>query len=323
MNRSYSSLNCDESLNKTITQDSNARSIKPIAYSEGNTFEIKGIGNYKVLSKQESLKLFQRYKHGEKDLRDYLFHVNVGLVLSIARKYKNKHPDIEFDDLVQEGNEGMLRAMEDFNPALGYCFSTYAFWWIQKSMLGIICKKKSGPFKIPNYVNQFNLKYVELEDKYLQMYNRTPSVEEVVKELDVTSETVIRHNVYYKRATTMTLDIDTINEDIGMSKPFYDDNSAIPSINEMVIEDLNYEIWLIFDEVLNPKQKMVLNLCFGLLDGKVYLHKEIAKALMITTERVSQIKEEAIKKLKKCDYKDEIFNLLHEKLKFMDELNMA
>lgn len=66
--------------------------------------------------------LFKRYKHGEKDLRDYLFHVNEGLVLSIARNYKNKHPDIEFDDLVQEGNEGMLRAMEDFNPDLGYCF---------------------------------------------------------------------------------------------------------------------------------------------------------------------------------------------------------
>lgn len=120
-------------------------------------------------------------------------------------------------------------------------------------------------------------------------------MEEVVKELDVTSEIVIRHNVYYKRATTMTLDIDTINEDIGISNSSHDDKSAIPSINEMVIEDLNYEIWLIFDEVLNPKQKMVLNLCFGLLDGKVYLHKEIAKALMITTERVSQIKEEAIK----------------------------
>lgn len=114
MNHSYSSLNRDESLDKTITQSSTARSIKPMANLEENTFEIKEIGNYKVLSKQESLKLFQRYKHGEKDLRDYLFHVNVGLVLSIARKYKNKHPDIEFDDLVQEGNEGMLRAMEDF-----------------------------------------------------------------------------------------------------------------------------------------------------------------------------------------------------------------
>jgi len=172
-------------------------------------------------------------------------------------------------------------------------------------------------------VNQFNLRYVELEDKYLQMYNRTPSVEEVAKELNVTSETVIKYNVYYKRATTMTLDVDTINEDIGILNPFYDDSSTIPSTNEMVIEDLNYEIWLIFDEVLNPKQKMVLNLCFGLLDGKVYLHKEIAKALMITTERVSQIKDEAIKKLKKGDYKDEIFNLLHEKLKVMDEVNMA
>ncbi len=84
-------------------------------------------------------------------------------------------------------------------------------------------------------MNQFNLKYVELEDKYLQMYNRPPSVEEVVKELDVTSEIVIRHNVYYKRATTMTLDIDTINEDIGISNSSHDDKSAIPSINEMVI----------------------------------------------------------------------------------------
>lgn len=172
-------------------------------------------------------------------------------------------------------------------------------------------------------MNQFNLKYVELEDKYLQRYNRTPSVEEVVKELNVTRETVIRHKVYYKRATTMTLDIDTINENVGISNPFFDDKSAIPSTNEMIIEDLNYEIWLIFDEVLNPKQKMVLNLCFGLLDGKLYLHKEIAKALMITTERVSQIKDEAIKKLKKCQYKNEIFNLLHEKMKVMDELNMA
>ncbi|TKH38290.1 sigma-70 family RNA polymerase sigma factor [Bacillus cereus] len=323
MKQSYSRLNRDESLNKTITQGSAAINIKPIPNTEENNYNIRGIGNYKVLSKEESLYLFKRYKHGEKDLRDYLFHVNEGLVLSVARNYKNKHPDIEFDDLVQEGNEGMLRAMEDFNPDLGYCFSTYAFWWIQKSMLGIIRKKKSGPFKIPTHVNQFNLKYVELEDKYLQRYNRTPSVEEVVKELNVTRETVIRHKVYYKRATTMTLDIDTINEDVGISNPFFDDRSAIPSTNEMIIEDLNYEIWLIFDEVLNPKQKMVLNLCFGLLDGKVYLHKEIAKALMITTERVSQIKDEAIKKLKKCQYKNEIFNLLHEKMKVMDELNMA
>ncbi|OFD87653.1 hypothetical protein BWGOE13_18010 [Bacillus mycoides] len=323
MNQSYSSLNRDESLTRTITLGSTARIIVPMVKPEDNNFEIKEIGNYKVLSKQDSLNLFRRYKHGEKDLREYLFHVNIGLVLSIARKYKNKHPEIEFDDLVQEGNEGMLRAIEDFNPDLGYCFSTYAYWWIKKSMLGFIRKKKSGPFKIPNYVNQFNVKYVEIEDKYLQMHNRTPTVEEVVKELDVTREMVIRHDVYYKRVTTMTLDIDTINEDIGILNPFYDDSSAIPSTNEMIIEDLNYEIWLIFDEVLNPKQKIVLNLCFGLLDSKVYLHKEIAKALMITTERVSQLKDEAINRLKKCDYKDEIFNLLHEKLKIMDELNLA
>ncbi|MEH6935424.1 sigma-70 family RNA polymerase sigma factor [Bacillus sp. JJ783] len=323
MNQSYSSLNRDESLTRTITLGSTARIIVPMVKPEDNNFEIKEIGNYKVLSKQDSLKLFRRYKHGEKDLREYLFHVNIGLVLSIARKYKNKHPEIEFDDLVQEGNEGMLRAIEDFNPDLGYCFSTYAYWWIKKSMLGFIRKKKSGPFKIPNYVNQFNVKYVEIEDKYLQMHNRTPTVEEVVKELDVTREMVVRHDVYYKRVTTMTLDIDTINEDIGILNPFYDDSSAIPSTNEMIIEDLNYEIWLIFDEVLNPKQKIVLNLCFGLLDSKVYLHKEIAKALMITTERVSQLKDEAINRLKKCDYKDEIFNLLHEKLKIMDELNLA
>lgn len=323
MNQSYSSLNRDESLTRTITLGSTARIIVPMVKPEDNNFEIKEIGNYKVLSKQDSLNLFRRYKHGEKDLREYLFHVNIGLVLSIARKYKNKHPEIEFDDLVQEGNEGMLRAIEDFNPDLGYCFSTYAYWWIKKSMLGFIRKKKSGPFKIPNYVNQFNVKYVEIEDKYLQMHNRTPTVEEVVKELDVTREIVVRHDVYYKRVTTMTLDIDTINEDIGILNPFYDDSSAIPSTNEMIIEDLNYEIWLIFDEVLNPKQKIVLNLCFGLLDSKVYLHKEIAKALMITTERVSQLKDEAINRLKKCDYKDEIFNLLHEKLKIMDELNLA
>lgn len=323
MNQSYSSLNRDESLTRTITLGSTARIIVPMVKPEDNNFEIKEIGNYKVLSKQDSLNLFRRYKHGEKDLREYLFHVNIGLVLSIARKYKNKHPEIEFDDLVQEGNEGMLRAIEDFNPDLGYCFSTYAYWWIKKSMLGFIRKKKSGPFKIPNYVNQFNVKYVEIEDKYLQMHNRTPTVEEVVKELDVTREMVVRHDVYYKRVTTMTLDIDTINEDIGILNPFYDDSSAIPSTNEMIMEDLNYEIWLIFDEVLNPKQKIVLNLCFGLLDSKVYLHKEIAKALMITTERVSQLKDEAINRLKKCDYKDEIFNLLHEKLKIMDELNLA
>ncbi|QWG36947.1 sigma-70 family RNA polymerase sigma factor [Bacillus mycoides] len=323
MNQSYSSLNRDESLTRTITLGSTARIIVPMVKPEDNNFEIKEIGNYKVLSKQDSLNLFRRYKHGEKDLREYLFHVNIGLVLSIARKYKNKHPEIEFDDLVQEGNEGMLRAIEDFNPDLGYCFSKYAYWWIKKSMLGFIRKKKSGPFKIPNYVNQFNVKYVEIEDKYLQMHNRTPTVEEVVKELDVTREMVVRHDVYYKRVTTMTLDIDTINEDIGILNPFYDDSSAIPSTNEMIIEDLNYEIWLIFDEVLNPKQKIVLNLCFGLLDSKVYLHKEIAKALMITTERVSQLKDEAINRLKKCDYKDEIFNLLHEKLKIMDELNLA
>ncbi|PFZ73595.1 RNA polymerase subunit sigma-70 [Bacillus toyonensis] len=323
MNQSYSSLNRDESLTRTINLGTTARSIGPLVKPEDENFEVKEIWNYKVLSKQESLNLFRRYKHGEKDLREYLFHVNIGLVLSIARKYKKKHPEIEFDDLVQEGNEGMLRAIEDFDPDLGYCFSTYAYCWIKKSMLGFICKKKSGPFKIPNYVNQFNVKYVEIEDKYLQMHNRIPTVEEVVKELDVTREKVVRHNVYYNWVTTMTLDIDTINEDIGILNSFCNDNSAIPSTNEMIMEDLNYEIWIIFDEVLNPKQKMVLNLCFGLLDGEIHLHKEIAKALMITTERVSQLKDEAINRLKKCDYKDEIFNLLHAKLKVMDELNMA
>lgn len=88
--------------------------------------------------------LFKRYKHGEKDLRDYLFHVNEGLVLSIARNYKNKHPDIEFDDLVQEGNEGMLRAMEDFNPHLDIVFP-HTLSVDTKSMLGII-RKKSRAF---------------------------------------------------------------------------------------------------------------------------------------------------------------------------------
>lgn len=140
MNQSYSRINRDESLNKTITQGTAAVTIKPMPNTEENNNNIRGLEITRYCQKKKVYICLSDIKMEKKDLRDYLFHVNEGLVLSIARNFKNKHPDIEFDDLVQEGNEGMLRAMEDFNPDLGYCFSTYAFGGY-KSMVGIIRKK--------------------------------------------------------------------------------------------------------------------------------------------------------------------------------------
>ncbi|MGG2134603.1 sigma-70 family RNA polymerase sigma factor [Bacillus sp. S2(2024)] len=320
MKQSYTALKRRESLNELSIHGSTVKTIEEYdIINEKTKGEYSEIGDYKILSKKESLDLFRRYRYGETELRDYLFIKNEGLVKNIANRYKNNHPEVEYFDLVQEGNEGMLRAIEDFNPDLGYCFSTYAYWWIKNNILAYIYKRKASLFKIPYYVNSFNMRYIELEERFLQEHNRPPTIEETARILEVSKEMVIRYKIYYEQVTTIGLD-SVVNAETKRFE-ISEEDSMFPTTNEILLEEINYEIWVIFSNVLNPKQRMVLNLCFGLIEEKIYLHKDIAKALMITTERVSQIKDEAIKRLKKCEYKDEIFKLLHEKLRIMNDLN--
>ncbi|MEY8350614.1 sigma-70 family RNA polymerase sigma factor [Bacillus cereus] len=315
MKSSYTVMNREDSLNQTVAYKSATKNPK-FDLSSDNQYYLE-IGRYKTLSREESIELFRRYKNGEYNLKEELFNYNAKLVSRIAVIYKHKNPDIEYLELIQEGNIGMLRAIEDYNPELGYSFSTYADWWIKSEIIRFIFKKRSGIFKLPNSVINYNNRYMEIEEEFLTTKNRLPSVEEVANILNEPIENVIRHNNIYRNQIAISLDTSKHDEAQTLHGCLGANDSTFNNLNEVLLEELDYEIWKIFNKVLNPRQKIVLNYAFGIEDGRMYHYKEIAKVLNRSTERISQLKNEAIDALRNCKYKDKIFTLLNEKIELM------
>ena len=274
-------------------------------YDTFNSY-IKDINQYQLLTEDEEIQLSKIIKHSKKDSLEYIeaktkfINSNLRLVVSIAKKYRNK--DLSIMDLVQEGNIGLITAIDKFDPDKGYRFSTYAIWWIKQAILKSILEK-GNIIRIPNHLYGQVSDYKKAINTFKHKYNRDPREDEIINELGYTKDQI-------EKLENLPLNLISLNSLIG------DDNDTELQ-NLIPIDDINLDqnlVMLEMNKLLNEnfdeKTAYVLKSRFGLGDGEIKTLDSIAKQLNLTRERVRQIEAKALNKIRKSKILSYKFSLL-------------
>ena len=250
---------------------------------------LREIGTYKLLTPEEEREIAIKARNGSKYAREKLINCNLRLVVNKAKKYIGK---LEFLDLIQEGNIGLIRAVDKFDPTKGYKFSTYATWWIRQAMTRAI-HEKSRIIRIPNYTQAKLKQLSEIYDKYVEEHDRQPSIKELAKLMNVKEDTV-RTLINYRK-TPISIDSKINDEDDSELIDFIPDGTNI--IKDYEDNDLKIQLFKLFKEArLTDKEVDVLKLRFGIDEDKLTLAK-VGKKYGVTRERIRQIEKKALKKL--------------------------
>lgn len=253
------------------------------------------IGKYKLLSVDEERDLFEKYKEtGSPQVRETLINHNLKLVVSIAKKYTGL--GMPFLDIIQEGNMGLMKAIDLFDVSKGYKFSTYATWWIRQAITRSV-SDKSRLIRLPVHVNEKVSHVKKFTKQYFDMYGELPSDGEIMAACDITQETLTLIKQY--QVDAVSLDTKVSDEDDTTLGDFVPDNSI--SVEDSVLSnDLHNELMKAMDLVLTPKEKDILLMRYGLDDEKQEFKtlEYVGEKFGVTRERIRQIECKAIRKMR-------------------------
>ena len=253
---------------------------------------LKEIGQVPLLSSEEEQELAQRVAQGVQAAKNKLTEANLRLVVSIAKKYSGR--GLHILDLIQEGNTGLIRAVDKFDYTKGNKFSTYATWWIRQAITRAIADQ-ARTIRVPVHMVEVINKATRCNRKLVQELGREPTLEEIADELNLPIEKIIEAN----RTAADTLSLDTPvgdEEDTTIGSFVEDDNTPGPAdatSNALLAEALG--------EILNTltdREADVLRLRFGMYDGKTHTLEEVGQIFGVTRERIRQIENKAIRKLR-------------------------
>jgi RNA polymerase primary sigma factor len=257
---------------------------------------LREIGKIPLLSAEEELELAQKVVAGDKKAKDKMAEANMRLVVSIAKRYSGR--GLDFLDLIQEGNTGLLRAVEKFDPDKGFKFSTYATWWIRQAITRAIADQ-ARTIRIPVHMVETINKLLRTQRRMTQELNREPTIEELAKELEMEPDKV-EYVIKIKQDIT-SLDAgvgrDGEDEDSVLGDFIEDEDSATPE--ESATSQLLKEQVQSVLSTLSDREQKIIKMRFGLENGKSHTLEEVGQEFAVTRERIRQIEAKALAKLRK------------------------
>ena len=281
-----------ESIEEIKLEDLETATLDEINVDDPVRMYLREIGKIPLLSFDEELNLAKKVLDGDEDAKQKLAESNLRLVVSIAKKYVGR--GMLFLDLIQEGNMGLIKAVEKFDYTKGYKFSTYATWWIRQAITRAIADQ-ARTIRIPVHMVETINKLIRISRHLLQLLGREPTPEEIAEEMEIPVEKVMEIQKIAQDPVSLETPIGE-EDDSHLGDFIPDDESPAPhdSAAYTLLKEQLEEVMA----TLTPREAKVLRLRFGLEDGKARTLEEVGKEFQVTRERIRQIEAKALRKLR-------------------------
>jgi RNA polymerase primary sigma factor len=281
-----------EAINENDDEVVNTEAVDTFSLDDPIRMYLKEIGGVALLRKEQEVEYARLIELGDDEARDKLTEANLRLVVSVAKKYIGR--GMPFLDLIQEGNTGLMRAVGKFDYRRGYKFSTYATWWIRQAVTRGLADQ-SRTIRIPVHMGEVINKLVRVSRRLLQELGREPDNEEIAAEMGITPAKV-------SEALRISKEPLSLNSPIGEEEDsqlgdFVEDKQATAPSEAASLTMLRTEVEEVLD-LLTPRERRVLQLRFGLIDGHQRTLEEVGKRFGVTRERIRQIEAKALRKLR-------------------------
>ena len=296
----------EEEYNEEVGEDEEDEASSDASVDNAIRQYLAEIGRYPLLNSEQELALAWRVAQGDMEAQRRLVEANLRLVVSIAKRYNNH--SIALLDLVQEGNLGLIRAAQKFDPARGFRFSTYATWWIRQAITRAIADQ-ARTIRIPVHMVETINKLLRTQRRLTQELNREPTNEEIAQAMDLEVDKVEHIMKIKQDISSLDASIRDDEEESVLADFIEDEDTARPeelATNQLLKEQVQGMLG-----ALTEREQKILKLRFGLEDGKQHTLEEVGQEFSVTRERIRQIEAKALAKLRK--HKDA--KKLHDYLK--------
>lgn len=293
-------------LDLDIKVDDNKYTFKSVGSYDSIQIYLKEIGQYPLIKAAEEKELARRIEAGDEDAKILLARANLRLVVSIAKKYVGRSPDLTLLDLIQEGNLGLFKAVDKFDWTKGYKFSTYATWWIRQAITRALADQ-SRTVRIPVHMHETIAKYKQVFRRLSQDLGRDPVPEEIATEMEVDIDKI--HTIEKIDQTTISLEspVGDDGDEKSTLGDFIADDKILSPDQESSQRILKDQVHGILD-TLTEKERKILELRHGLNDGIQHTLEEVGKMFGVTRERIRQIEAKAHEKIRQHEYANRLQN---------------
>lgn len=259
---------------------------------------LREIGQYPLLNAHEERVLAKRIVDGDEEARNLLARANLRLVVSIAKKYVGRSPDLTLLDLIQEGNIGLFKAVDKFDFTKGFKFSTYATWWIRQAITRALADQ-SRTIRIPVHMVETMAKYKQVSRRLAQDLGRDPMPEEIATEMGVEVDKIYQIEKISQDTISLELPVGEDDDRSRLSDFISDDKITSPDqeVSHSILTDQIMEIL----DTLSEKERKILEMRHGLLDGTYHTLEEVGREFGVTRERIRQIEAKALEKIRLHD----------------------